>query len=102
VTFAHRAADGKAFMFVSHSSIDTDGFASTTETMHFLANELGGKPLRVTREDPFGLQLIEMFERGDFYLRGYAGAGKRDHCATLGLYPVAAQALARRWHSGDA
>lgn len=95
--FAQRAAEGKAFMFMSHSSIDTDGFASTTETMHFLASELGGKPLRVSREDPLGLQLIELFDRGGFHMRGYAGGGKRDHCATLGLYPLAARALARRW-----
>jgi hypothetical protein len=97
VRFAQRAAKGEVFMFVSHSSIDTDGFASTTETMHFLAHEVGGKPLRVSRSDPLGLQLIETFDRGEFHLRGYAGGGKRDHCANLGLYPVVLRALARRW-----
>ncbi|MBK7584692.1 MAG: hypothetical protein IPI67_31460 [Myxococcales bacterium] len=97
--FAERAVDGKAFMFVSHSSVDTDGFASTTETMHFLALERGGRPLAAEREDALGLQLIEIFDRGDFHLRGYAGGGKRDHCAQLGLYPVAARALARRWQA---
>jgi hypothetical protein len=98
LTFARRAAKRKAFMFVSHSSVDTDGYASTSETMHFLAAELGGKPLRVQREDPLGLALIELFDLGEFHERGYAGGGKRDHCAQLGLYPVAARALARRWH----
>ncbi len=93
--FAERAADGKAFMFVSHSSVDTDTYASTTETMHFLASELGGKPLAVEREDALGLRLIELFDRGNFHLRGYAGGGKRDHCAQLAMYPVAARALAR-------
>lgn len=102
VRFAQRAAKGEVFMFVSHSSIDTDGFASTTETMHFLAHELGGRPLRVTRSDPLGLQLTEALDRGDFHLRGYAGGGKRDHCANLGLYPVVARALARRWKAGEA
>jgi hypothetical protein len=97
VAFAKRAAARKTFMFVSHSSVDTDGFASTTETMHYLANELGGRPLRVTGEDPLGLRLIELFNRGDFHLRGYAGGGKRDHCAHLGLYPDVARALAKRW-----
>ncbi len=97
LAFAKRAAAGKTFMLVTHSSVDTDGFASTTETMHFLANELGGRPLRVKREDPLGLRLIEMFDRGDFHLRGYAGGGKRDHCAHLGLYPEAARVLAKRW-----
>jgi len=100
VAIARRAARREAFVFAAHSSVDTDGFASTTETMHFLASELGGKPLRVWREDPLGLQLVELFERGDFHLRGYAGGGKRDHCAALGLYPMATRALARIWQSG--
>lgn len=97
VRFARKAAEGKAFFFASHSSIDTDSFASTTETMHFLAAELGERPLRVRRQDVLGLELIEQLDRGGFHLRGYAGGGKRDHCAQLGLYPEVARALARRW-----
>jgi hypothetical protein len=97
VEFGKRAQKGQSFMFVSHSSVETDTYASTTETMHFLVSALGGKPLRVEREDPLGLRLVEMFDSGDFHERGYAGGGKRDHCAQLGLYPEALRALARRF-----
>lgn len=100
VQYAKRAAEGKTFMFVTHSSVDTDGFASTTETVHYLAAELGGRPLRVRRQDAFGLELVEQLDRGDLHLRGYAGGGKRDHCAQLAHYPVVARALARRWKLG--
>ncbi len=99
VGFGQRAVKGEVFFFVEHSSIDTDSYASTTETMHFLASRLGGRPLSVLREDPLGMQLIEMFDVGGFHLRGYAGGGKMDHCASLSLYPMVARALAKRWKS---
>lgn len=98
LAFGRRAIKKEVFMFVTHSSVDTD-YASTTETMHLLASELGGRPLSVRREDPVGMQLIEMFDRGSFHLRGYAGGGKMDHCASLLLYPDIAKVLAKRWKS---
>jgi hypothetical protein len=98
IAFGKRAIKNEVFMFVTHSSVDTD-YASTTETMHLLASQLGGKPLSVRREDPVGMQLIEMFDRGSFHLRGYAGGGKMDHCASLLLYPQVARELAKRWKS---
>jgi hypothetical protein len=95
--YAKQAAAGQGTMFVSHSSIDTDGFASSTESVHQLIAALGGRPLRVEREDPLGLQLVEMFSMGNFHVRGYAGGGKPDHCAHLALYPMVLQHLQRHW-----
>jgi hypothetical protein len=95
--FARRALKDEVFMYVSHSSIDTDGYASSTEGVHFLLSALGARPLRVEREDPLGMRLVELYSRGGFHSRGYAGGGKSDHCAHLALYPMVLRALERRW-----
>jgi hypothetical protein len=88
VSYAERAARGERRMFVSHSSIIPPGYASTTETAHWLIWKVGGRPQRARprRNDPAGLQLIERFEHGDFRVRGFAGNDKMDHCAHLSLF----------------
>jgi hypothetical protein len=93
--YARRAAAGQGFLFISHSSIDTDSFASSTESAHQLIAALGGRPLRVQREDALGLRLVEMFSLGNVHVRGYAGGNKPDHCAHLALYPMALRAVQR-------
>lgn len=97
VDYATRASRGEGFLFVSHSSIDPPGFASTTECAHYLVGTLGGKPLPVRRDDRFGLELVEYFTRGDFHVRGYAGNDKADHCAQLALLRDVYAALGRRF-----
>jgi hypothetical protein len=100
--FARRAADGQAFMFVSHSSIEPDGYASTTRTAHQLIGALGARPTLVRREDRLGMQLVELFSRGGFHVRGYAGGKEMDHCAHLALLPLALQNVAQRWARASA
>jgi hypothetical protein len=97
IEFAKRAARGDAFMFVSYSSVGTDGYASTHETGRRLIRSLGGEPLFVEREDVGGMELKEMFSKGGFHARGYRGGGELDHCAHLMLYPMALEGLARHW-----
>jgi hypothetical protein len=97
VAFAKRAARGETFMMVTHSSVDTDQFASTTETARWLIRALGGAPLEVRRDDPLGLELVYAFSQGNFHVRGYAGGEKPDHCAQLALMKDATLAIARRW-----
>lgn len=98
IRFAQRAAAGGAFMFVSYSSVPTDGYASTHETGRRLIRSLGGEPLFVEREDAGGLELKEMFSKGNFHARGYRGGDELDHCAHLMLYPMALEALERHWN----
>jgi hypothetical protein len=95
--FARRAAEGRAFMFVSHSSIDPPDFASTTECAHYLEAALGGRPQPVKRRERFGLELVEYFNRGTFDVRGYAGNDKPDHCAQIALLRDVFRALGKRW-----
>jgi len=97
VDYAARAAAGERLMFITHSSIDPPDFASTTECAHYLVSSLGGKPQAVRRADPWGLELIEYFARGDLQVRGYAGNDKADHCAQLVVLRDAFAALGKRW-----
>ncbi len=88
VAFARLARDGEKLMFVSHSSIIPPGYASTTETANYLIHALGGRPssARPRSGDPWGLELISRFDRGDFHVRGFRGNDQMDHCAHIGLY----------------
>lgn len=88
VWFAHQAADGKRLMVVTHSSIIPPGYASTTETAHYLIDALGGHshPAKPRAGDPMGLELVSRYDRGGFHVRGYAGNAELDHCAQVGLY----------------
>jgi hypothetical protein len=83
VRFARRAAKGERWFVITHSSIPTGGYTSTTESAHFLIHELGGRPTAVQRDDGFGLELVDFFSSGHLHVRGYAGNDKADHCAQL-------------------
>lgn len=85
VAFAKRAATGKAFMFMSHSSIIPPGYASTTEVASYVVQKVGGKPQKAKREDVLGLDMIRKYDKSGFHVRGYDGDDKPDHCAHLGL-----------------
>lgn len=87
VHFAKQAAEGKRLMFVSHSSIRTPGYASTTQTARYLAWQVGGKPKDVSpvNQDPMGLERYSAFSKSNFHVRGFLGSGASDHCAHLGL-----------------
>jgi hypothetical protein len=85
VAFAKRAAAGKTFMFMSHSSIIPPGYASTTEVASYVLQKIGGKPQKAKREDVLGLDMIRKYDKSGFHARGYEGDDKPDHCAHLGL-----------------
>lgn len=87
VAFAEAASKGKRLFFLSHSSIQTQGYASTTETAQYLAWRLGGRPKAVepAAADPMGLERITAFSSGGFHVRGFRGIGAADHCAQLAL-----------------
>jgi len=95
--YARLAVAGQRFMFISHSSIDPPDFASTTESAHYLMQRLDGRPQAVRRQDAFGLELVELFSRGELHVRGYAGNDKADHCAQLALLRDVYRTLGDRW-----
>lgn len=103
--FAERAAAGDKLMFVSHSSILTPGYASTTETAQYLVWRLGGKPQPSSAAvaDPMGLERITSFSKGNFHVRGFRGNAAADHCAHLALMrDVLRVHIAPRWNQKSA
>jgi hypothetical protein len=74
-------------MFVTHSSLRTTGYASTTETANYLTWRLGGSPQLNTSvsPNPLGLERLSTYSKGNFHMRGFAGGGAADHCAQMGL-----------------
>ncbi|MCU0690837.1 MAG: LysM peptidoglycan-binding domain-containing protein [Polyangiaceae bacterium] len=102
IQFAQQAAAGRKLMVVSHSSIIPPGYASTTETAHFLIQKVGGRPrgVRPRGSDPMGLELISRYSRGSLHVRGYKGNDKMDHCAHIGLFKdILKVHVKRRWGS---
>ncbi len=98
ISFAKKAANGKKFMFLSHSSIIPPGYASTTEVAHYFEKQFKGKPSKTNRVDALGLEMFERFDRGNFHIRGYKGDDKPDHCAHLGLMKgIVSVHLQPRW-----
>lgn len=87
VDFAKQAVAGERSFFVSHSSISTSGYASSTETARYLIWKTGGRPKAVEALDsePMGLERIALYNAGNFRVRGFRGNGASDHCAQLGL-----------------
>jgi hypothetical protein len=100
VDYAQRAADKRVMMFVSHSSIVPPGYASTTETAHYLVHRLGGRVRKQRGRGPMGLEMIDRWSRGYFHMRGYVGNDKMDHCAHIGLLrDVLRTHVKKRWKS---
>jgi hypothetical protein len=98
--FAKRAANGETLMFVSHSSIIPPGYASTTETADYLVHECGGKLHDTHGTGPLGMDLITRFSKGNFFVRGFAGNDKMDHCAQIGEFrDVLRVHVKPRWNS---
>lgn len=97
VRFAQHAAKKQRFMFVSHSKIIPPGYASTTETSHYLVERVGGRVTASLANDSTYLSRYEQAQKGNFLMRGYLGESKYDHCAELGVMTEVVAALEKRW-----
>ncbi len=102
VRFAKSAANGSKFMFVSHSSIIPPGYASTTETAHYLTDKLGVPVRNSSAKDSPLLSRYEQAQSGGFLMRGYYGEGKDDHCAQIALIVDAVSEMEGRWNTPKA
>ncbi len=102
VHFARRAARGKGLMFVSHSSIVPPGYASTTETAHYLIRHLGVDVRSAQARDSAHLNRYEQVQVGNFFMYGYQGEQAGDHCAQLALIRSVVETLEFRWKTPPA
>lgn len=89
VAAARDAAEGGPPFFLSFTEVGTDGYASTSEVGAFVVREVVADASAVdvpaSEAKPGTLRLLSSHERGNFYVRGYAGDRKPDHCAQLRL-----------------
>lgn len=97
VSFAKSTAKDKRFMYVSHSKIIPSGYASTTETAHYLVKMLRGKVTKSVANDGPLLVRYEQAKIDNLLMRGYQGDGKFDHCAEIGLMTRVVATLEKRW-----
>lgn len=83
VRFGKLALEGKKLFSITHSSIQTPDYASTTETTNYLLSQLGlgrtllGAASSEPSRDP-GRPTSEVV-RGGLHVRGYAGPTAPDH-----------------------
>ncbi|HEU4411262.1 MAG TPA: hypothetical protein VFS43_38780 [Polyangiaceae bacterium] len=98
LAFGRRAMRGEALLAITHSDIETVGYASTHETTDFLLRALGLSRRRSHLPGPGRMVRTSFAEAGGFSLSGYQGvdaAAHGDHLRNLDatLFPR----LRRRW-----
>lgn len=82
VRFARDARDNKKVMLLTHSSIPTPGYQSTTQTADYLINAIGAAREPFSAIDEIGTQYSRC-DTGMFHLRGYLGETAPDHMKHL-------------------
>lgn len=95
---AEAAEAGDKLFAITHSSIETDGYPSTTQTVSELLRMVG---IDKTPHDAVGpRQMHEIYEadRGDFHVKGYTGRGVPDHIDHIkAMGQTLLPYLERRW-----
>jgi hypothetical protein len=98
VSFAQRAAQGDRLMGVTHSSIRTSGYASTTETAHYLVQHAGAEELASHQTGPRGMVMTTTADKANLHVRGFEGEDKAAHCDHLfGIGETLFPMLRDRW-----
>jgi hypothetical protein len=97
--FLERAKAGQKLMAITHSSIPTAHYASTTQTANFLLDSSEVRRNQVRVEGPMrDMWMTSRADYGSLHIQGYAGQDKTAHCDQLfaigeTLFPL----LAERW-----
>lgn len=82
VDFARRAAAGERILYISHSAIETSGYASTGKSTARLLRELNlQRTPSSPSNDPLGLS--SYLDQEGLHVRSYKGAGSIAHCDHL-------------------
>jgi|GEM_PF-1445269 len=90
--YAKDARDREKVMLITHSSIPTPGYESTTSTANYLINGIGADREAYSATDEVGTQYSRC-DTGYFHLKGYLGDTAEDHLKHLyGLHLLLEQA----------
>lgn len=79
VAFGKRAVEGTRLFSITHSSISTPDYASTTETSDYLLGELDLRRTPVVNPTTGTVRLLSEAHRAGFHLRGYSGETGAEH-----------------------
>jgi hypothetical protein len=82
VRYARDAAGCRKVMILTHSSVQTSGYWSTTQTADYLIAALGVTRTAAAANDEIGVQYSRC-DTGCFHLRGYLGESAQDHLQHL-------------------
>jgi hypothetical protein len=84
--FAKDAAAGKKTMVITHSAIQPPDYASVAETTAAMLDSIGVPQTPVEEHTARGMTLSNRADAGGLHVRGFRGAGPRDHFAQLHLF----------------
>ncbi len=103
VRFAQAAMRGDKLFALTHSSIPTIGYPSTTETIGALLRETSVEKVPAAPSQapgPRGMREIYESHRGDFHVAGFQGQTKNDHIDHIkGMSETVLPYLRERWTS---
>lgn len=98
VQFAREAMASNKLMAITHSSIVTDGYASTTETTDCVLDALHiDRVSEHCTANAYGMVLTSSADMGAFHLRGYAGEDRAAHAAHQRALGITLLPLLRAW-----
>ena len=76
---ADAATRGEKLFALTHSSIQTHGYANTTETIGELLKLANVAKTPEAARGPRSMHQVYVRDRGDFHVKGYQGTGVHDH-----------------------
>ncbi|HEX3344540.1 MAG TPA: hypothetical protein VHS09_08190 [Polyangiaceae bacterium] len=103
VRFAEAAMRGEKLFALTHSSIQTLGYPSTTETIGELLRETSVEKTPTDATGPRGMRGIYESHWGSFHVGGYEGQTAKDHIDHIkGMAETLLPYLRARWSSPSA
>jgi hypothetical protein len=98
VRFAESAMRGEKLFALTHSSIQTVGYPSTTETIGELLRETSVDKVPAQATGPRGMRGIYESHRGSFHVAGFEGQTAKDHIDHIkGMSETLLPYLRERW-----
>lgn len=98
VNYARAAMHGDKLFALTHSSIQTNGYPSTTETIGHILELASVEKVPTAAEGPRGMREIYESHRGSFHVTGFEGQTAKDHIDHIkGMGDTLLPLLRARW-----